>query len=467
VSKDAAGLDSLVSRLLDLKPALAVLEATGGYEFEAACALQAAGLAVAVVDPRTARDFARAMGALAKTDALDARMLAAFTRVLHRHPERERLVKPLADAELQRLQAQVLHRRQLVQMFTAERQRMRIPHAAARPSIERVIEFLKAKLAIEVADVRGGHRQAQFAQQLRAQPLLADGLAQVQPAAAHQTPGQLQDVRGGCGPQRAAPLAVDAHEGRLFLGAGDRDALGGVFIHRKIPIGAQARRGRHTAQVRANACSSIGSPWTWSNPVGGCPGGSRCTAPTQPWPMTCSSSITSVEPSLKRVLRRRRMRSSSRNRRVMKATSASVLEGEHTSTQISGAAGKGVASPWRAMNSAEAQATSGTRSPSGVAMEHPTIATPFGKCSPEARTIAACRLPNAMSIAGRAHLDHAVGIEFKLARQFANHRVIAQFGPAQRQGFIGCAVAHGGNACKRPALADRRWGRSSYSPGSR
>ena len=113
VANDAAGLDALVSRLLELGPALTVLEATGGYEFEAACALQAAGLAVAVVNPRTARDFARAMGALAKTDALDAKMLAAFARVLHQHPERERFVKPLADAELQRLQALVLRRRQL------------------------------------------------------------------------------------------------------------------------------------------------------------------------------------------------------------------------------------------------------------------------------------------------------------------------------------------------------------------
>lgn len=153
VANDADGLDALVSRLLELAPALTVLEATGGYEFEAACALQAAGLAVAVVNPRTARDFARAMGALAKTDALDAKMLAAFARVLHQHPERERFVKPLADAELQRLQALVLRRRQLVQMITSERQRMRISHVAARPSIERVIEFLKSELGDAEADV--------------------------------------------------------------------------------------------------------------------------------------------------------------------------------------------------------------------------------------------------------------------------------------------------------------------------
>lgn len=153
VSNDTAGLDSLVSRLLDLKSALVVLEATGGYEFEAACALQAAGLEVAVVNPRTARDYARALGALAKTDTLDAKMLAAFARVLHQHPERERFVKPLADAELQRLQALVLRRRQLVQMITAEHQRVRISHVAARPSIERVIEFLKTELGDSEADV--------------------------------------------------------------------------------------------------------------------------------------------------------------------------------------------------------------------------------------------------------------------------------------------------------------------------
>lgn len=172
VANDAAGIEALVSRLLELKPALIVLEATGGYEFEAACAVQAAGLAVAVVNPRTAREFARAMGALAKTDALDAKMLAAFARVLHQHPERERFVKPLADAELQRLQALVLRRRQLVQMITSERQRMRISHVAARPSIEHVIEVLKTELADSDADVAAHvqHHHAELAAALASVP---------------------------------------------------------------------------------------------------------------------------------------------------------------------------------------------------------------------------------------------------------------------------------------------------------
>lgn len=162
-ANDAGGVEQLAAQLVALAPALVVLEATGGYEFEAACALQAAGLAVAVVNPRAARDFARAMGALAKTDALDARMLAAFARVLYQHPERERFVKPLADAQLQRLQALVLRRRQLVQMITSEGQRMRVAHAAARPSIERVLEFLRRELADSDTDV-AEHVQRHHAQ---------------------------------------------------------------------------------------------------------------------------------------------------------------------------------------------------------------------------------------------------------------------------------------------------------------
>lgn len=145
-ANESMAIEALAAQLVSLAPSLIVLEATGGYEFEAACALQAAGLAVAVVNPRQARDFARSMGALAKTDRLDARMLAEFARVLHQHPERERFVKPLADAQLQRLQALVLRRRQLVGMLTSERLRLRMAHASARPSIERTIEFLKSQV---------------------------------------------------------------------------------------------------------------------------------------------------------------------------------------------------------------------------------------------------------------------------------------------------------------------------------
>jgi len=167
VTNDSDGIEQLARQLTGLEPGLIVLEATGGYEFEAACALQAAGLMIAVVNPRAARDFARAMGALAKTDAIDARMLAAFARVLHQHPERDRFIKPLADAELQQLQALVLRRRQIVQMLTSERQRWRLAHAVAKPSLERHIEFLKSELADSDGEV-AAHVEKHHAQLAKA-----------------------------------------------------------------------------------------------------------------------------------------------------------------------------------------------------------------------------------------------------------------------------------------------------------
>ena len=167
VTNDSDGIEQLAKQLVAFKPELIVLEATGGYEFEAACALQASGLMVAVVNPRAARDFARAMGALAKTDAIDARMLAAFARVLHQHPERDRFIKPLADAELQQLQALVLRRRQIVQMLTSERQRWRLAHAVAKPSLERHIEFLKSELGDSDGEV-AAHVEKHHAQLAKA-----------------------------------------------------------------------------------------------------------------------------------------------------------------------------------------------------------------------------------------------------------------------------------------------------------
>lgn len=136
-SNDASRLEVLVSQLSTLQPVPNMLAVKGGCEFRAACAWQTAGLAEAVDNPRTARGFARALGSPAGTDALEARMQAALARVLHRHPERDRSAKPLADARLQRLPVLVLPRRQFVQMIISERQRVRISHVAARPSLER------------------------------------------------------------------------------------------------------------------------------------------------------------------------------------------------------------------------------------------------------------------------------------------------------------------------------------------
>ncbi len=157
-ANDEAGVAALCQALQGLNVTLVVLEATGGYEREAACALAAAGVAVAVVNARQARDFAKSMGTLAKTDRIDARLLAQWAEVLWRSPKREALLKPLADAEQQRLEALVLRRRQLVGMLVAERQRLSISHRSTRRSIEvliaairRQIDEVEAQLAQHVA----------------------------------------------------------------------------------------------------------------------------------------------------------------------------------------------------------------------------------------------------------------------------------------------------------------------------
>jgi transposase len=143
---DDAGHEALITVLRAHRVELIVMEATGGYEAACACALQAAGFAVVVVNPRQARDFAKAMGYLAKTDAIDARVLAELAAVLAKRPEREKLIRVLPSEEQQRLHALVLRRRQLVDMLTAERNRLPLSHRAARKSIEALIEAIGKQL---------------------------------------------------------------------------------------------------------------------------------------------------------------------------------------------------------------------------------------------------------------------------------------------------------------------------------
>ena len=145
-ANDDSGHDALIAKLTRKMIDLIVMEATGGLERDLACALQAAGFAVAVVNPRQARDFAKAMGYLAKTDRIDAKALAELAQVLSRHPERQRFVSTLPTPAQQALQALVARRRQLVAMQVAERQRLSVSHAAARKSIAAMIQAIRAQL---------------------------------------------------------------------------------------------------------------------------------------------------------------------------------------------------------------------------------------------------------------------------------------------------------------------------------
>ena len=137
---DPQGISSLTERLRELAPRLVVLEATGGIELALAVAGAAAGLPIAVVNPRHVRDFARAAGKLAKTDALDAQVLAHYAEAMQ--PE----TRPLPDATTQELKALVARRRQLVEMITAEKNRLRSATPLVHPQLQSHIRWLESSL---------------------------------------------------------------------------------------------------------------------------------------------------------------------------------------------------------------------------------------------------------------------------------------------------------------------------------
>jgi len=148
VAHDEAGLSALVVRLRALAPTLIVLEATGGLEVALAGALATAGLPVAVVNPRQVRDFARSTGTLAKTDRLDAQLLAQFADAVRPDP------RPLPDAQAQELTALLQRRRQLVEMLTAEKNRLTFAARRIRPQLQAHIEWLHKQLAQFDDDLR-------------------------------------------------------------------------------------------------------------------------------------------------------------------------------------------------------------------------------------------------------------------------------------------------------------------------
>ena len=134
---DEVGCAQVLARLRATPPTLVVLEATGGLEIPLTGVLAAAGVPVAVVNPRQVRDFAKATGKLAKTDALDAPMLARFADVMRPEP------RPLPDAETRALAALLSRRRQLVKMLTAERNRLMSVLTPVRKSLRTHIAWLE------------------------------------------------------------------------------------------------------------------------------------------------------------------------------------------------------------------------------------------------------------------------------------------------------------------------------------
>lgn len=141
VARDGEGIEELARRLSAVTPTLVVLEATGGFETVVAAGLAAAGLPVAVINPRQIRDFARATARLAKTDTLDAAVIAHFAEAVN--PP----VRLLADPQQRLLGELMARRRQLIEMMVAEGNRRRLLTARrALKSVDRVLATLKAQL---------------------------------------------------------------------------------------------------------------------------------------------------------------------------------------------------------------------------------------------------------------------------------------------------------------------------------
>jgi len=140
-AQEPGAIDGLVTELCRVQPALVVLEATGGLEMPAAAALTAAGVPVAIVNPRQVRDFAKATGTLAKTDRIDAEILARFAQAIRP------AVRPLPDAQTQELQALTARRRQMVEMITAETCRLSVSRSSAvQADIKAHLKWLRRQM---------------------------------------------------------------------------------------------------------------------------------------------------------------------------------------------------------------------------------------------------------------------------------------------------------------------------------
>ncbi len=207
-----AGIQALTARLQALAPTLVVCEATGGLETALVGALAAAGLPVVVVNPRQVRDFARATGQLAKTDALDAALLARFGAVV------QPAVRPVPDAATQTLGALVTRRRQLVDMLTAERNRLGSAPRVLHRELRTHIAWLERRLARMDADLGTA---------LRASPVW-------------RTQDDLLQSVPGVGPILSATLLADLPE----LGTLSRHAIAALVGVAPVARDSGAFRGR-------------------------------------------------------------------------------------------------------------------------------------------------------------------------------------------------------------------------------
>ena len=236
---DETGIEGLIPQIVDLEPALVLLEATGGLELPLVAALAAAALPVVVVNPRQVRDFAKATGTLAKTDTLDAGVLAHFADAVR--PE----VRPLQDAATQALNSLTARRRQVMTMLVSEKNRLGTASGAVSPrAVSPRIEAHIAWLEQELSDLDKGLRQT-----LRRSPVWRekDDLLRTVP---------------GVGPQLSLTLLAHLPE----LGTLDRKqiaALVGVALYNRDRGTLRGKRAVWGGRSRVRAVLYMGALVTW------------------------------------------------------------------------------------------------------------------------------------------------------------------------------------------------------------
>lgn len=262
VARDGDGLAQLCERLQQLAPGLVVLEATGGFETVVACALAAAHLPLAVVNPRQIRDFARSIGRLAKTDAIDAEVIARFAAAVQPEP------RPIPDEEAQMLGELVARRRQLIEMMIAERnRRRRLTNRTLIKALDRHLDLLQKQLSELEDDIDTSIRGTPA---WRAKEDLLTSVPGIGPKIARTLIAELPEL-GQLDRRKIAALAGVAPFNRdsgMFRGR--RSIAGGrapvrsalymsilVAIRRKLPMGEHYQRLRQAgkpAKVAIVAC---------------------------------------------------------------------------------------------------------------------------------------------------------------------------------------------------------------------
>ena len=240
--RSMVGLEALAARLRTLSPRIVAVEATGGFETVVAAQLAAAGLPVVVVNPAQVRAFAKAMGQRAKTDPIDAAVIAHFTAAT------APAVRPLPDAATQRLADLVARRRQIIQMIVAEKQREKRASTRTRASIARLLAALQAELSELDRDIDDAVRGSPA---WREKENLLASVPGVGPTIARTLIAELPEL-GSLGRREIAALAGLAPwtrqsgrwRGRSFIGGGRAPVRTALFQGALVAM-------RHNATLKA------------------------------------------------------------------------------------------------------------------------------------------------------------------------------------------------------------------------